>query len=80
MLRKARKISKKPRVTIFDIRQMLSYLGWIKATSVYRVYLTSIKPFVDFGKYNKRISNYDRRLNHERLDTYSCDWRRAATV
>lgn len=80
MLRKARKISRKPRVTIFDIRQMLSYLGWIKATSVYRVYLTSIKPFVDFGKFKKRISNYDRRLNYERLDAYSCDWRRAATV
>ena len=80
MLRKARKISEKPRVTIFDIRQMLSYLGWIKATSVYRVYLTSIKPFVDFGEFKKRISNYDRRLNYEQLDTYSYCWRRTATV
>lgn len=65
MLRKARKIHKKARVTIYDIRQMMSYLGWIKACSVYRVYLDYIKPYVDFGKFKKRISAHDRRINDE---------------
>ena len=61
MLRKARKLSyRKP--TIYEIRQMLSYLGWIKCTDIYGIYLSSIKPFVDFGKYKERISNYDRRI------------------
>ena len=64
MLRKARKISKEDKPTIFEVRQMLSYLGWIKACDVYKVYEACIKPFIDFGKYKKRISNYDRRMNH----------------
>lgn len=63
MLRKARKLRyRKP--TIYEVRQMLSYLGWIKACNVYGVYRDYIKPYVDFGKYKKRISKYDRRMNH----------------
>lgn len=60
MLRKARKLAyRKP--TIYEVRQMLSYLGWIKACNIYNVYYQYIKPYVDFGKYKQRISNYDRR-------------------
>ena len=59
--RKARKIFKKDKPTIYDIRQMLSYLGWIKATDTYGMYLKYIKPVVDFGKYKKRISKHDKR-------------------
>lgn len=73
MLRKARKISKKARITIYDIRQMLSYLGWIKATSVYQVYFDYIKPFVNYGCFKRRISLYDRRRNNERMETHSCN-------
>ena len=40
---------------------MLSYLGWINACDIYNVYYQYIKPYVDFGKYKQRISNYDRR-------------------
>lgn len=59
--RKARKISKKEKATIYDVRQMLSYSGWIKATDTYGAYKQMIRPFVDFGRYKKRIGNYDRR-------------------
>ena len=69
ILRKARRISNKSRATIYDIRQMLSYLGWIKSTSIYQVYLDYVKPFVDFGEYKNQISKYDRRMQNE-LDTY----------
>ena len=63
MLRKAKKLAyRKP--TIYEVRQMLSYLGWIKACDIYNIYLLYIKPFIDFGKYKQRISNYDRRNNH----------------
>ena len=64
--RKARKIYKKSilsKVTEYDCMQMLSYLGWIKATNVYHMYEERIKPYVDFGKCKKRISKYQRRMN-----------------
>lgn len=62
MLRKARKISKKEKPTIYDLRQMMSYLGWIKATDVCGVYLKYIKPFFAIRNAKKRIGRYDRRM------------------
>lgn len=62
MLRKARKILKKEKPTIYDLRQMMSYLGWIKATDVYGVYLKYIKPFFAIRNAKKRIGKYDRRI------------------
>lgn len=60
--RKALKINKK-KLTVYDSMQMLSYLGWIKSTDVYNMYLKHIKPYVDFGKCKNKISKYQRRLN-----------------
>lgn len=59
--RKAKAIYKKEKPTIFDIRQMLSYFGWIGATDTYAAYTLRIKPYVDFKKMRRRLSNYDRR-------------------
>lgn len=67
--RKARKIGKKERKSIFEIRQMLSYLGWIKATDVYSAYLRYVKPYVNFQCCKRRLSNYDRRTNNEMGNT-----------
>lgn len=61
--RKAKRLWKKDKPMIHDIRQMLSYNGWLLATSTYRFYIEHIKPFIDFGKLKQRISNYDRRIN-----------------
>ena len=61
--RKARKLSKKQKPSIYEIRQMLSYLGWIDCTDTYSFYLKWIKPYVTIRKLKKRISNYDRRQN-----------------
>ena len=63
--RKARRLWKKDKPTIYDVRQMLSYNGWLLSTSTYKLYIDHIKPYVDFGKLKKRISNYDRRTNNE---------------
>lgn len=63
MTRKARKISWKQKPTIYDMRQMMAYLGWLNATDTYNVYENYIKGIIDFGKYKERISNYDRRRN-----------------
>ena len=59
--RKAKKLSKKEKPTIYDARQMLSYLGWIDATDSYGVYEERVKPFVNIQKLKRRISAYDRR-------------------
>lgn len=60
MTRKARKISKKIRFSIYDCRQMLSSLGWLKQTNSYKVYINHIKPFIKFYKLRKYMSNYDK--------------------
>ncbi|MBP5163249.1 MAG: hypothetical protein ILP16_09785 [Spirochaetales bacterium] len=65
MSRRARRISRKEKTTIFDCRQMLSALGWIKATDTYRWYEEWIKPYVSFRKCRKRVSSYDRRINRQ---------------
>ena len=59
--RKAKKVGSKEKPTIFDIRQMLSYLGWLGCTDTYGVYLKYIKPYVSFQKYKRRMSAHDRK-------------------
>lgn len=59
--RKARKISKKEKPTIYDIRQMLAYIGWIDCTDTYRMYEKWIKPYVNIQNCKRRLSRYDRR-------------------
>lgn len=63
MSRKAKNISKKIKATIYDLRQFISYLGWINSTNVYNVWVKRIKPFINLKHIKKRISNYDRRIN-----------------
>lgn len=61
--RKAKRISKKDKPTIYDIHQMLSYLSWIKYTDTYGMYLKYIKPYVSIKYCKNRMSNYDKRQN-----------------
>lgn len=62
--RKARKMGKKP--TIYQIRQFMSYIGWLNASDTYEAYTAWIKPYVNIRQYKKRISQYDkRRVNNE---------------
>lgn len=58
--RKARKLSKKEKPTIYDARQMLSYLGWIDCTDTYRMYHKWIKPYVSFQRLKRKVSQYDK--------------------
>lgn len=62
--RKARRIRKKIRPTVYDCRQMLSYLGYIDCTDTYNVYRKRIKPHVSFRKLRKQIGRYERSKNH----------------
>ena len=58
--RKALNIWHKSKATIYDARQSLSALGWIKSSNVYNYYLKHIKPFLDFGKMKLIVSITDR--------------------
>lgn len=68
MCRKARRISRKEKPTLYELRQMLSYLGWIKACDVYGAYLNYIKDNVNFQRAKRRISNHDKRRNRENVE------------
>ena len=59
--RKATKLYKKEVKTVFDIRQMLSYMGWIDCTDTYGFYEERIKPYVNIQYMKRRISNHDKR-------------------
>ena len=63
--RKAKRIAKKPKASVHDCRQVLSYLGWIDCTDTYNMYLKHIKPYVSFGYCKRRESAYQKRLNRE---------------
>jgi RNA-directed DNA polymerase len=64
--RKAKRISVKEKPTIYDLRQMLSYLGWIDCTDTYLMYLYWIKPYVNFQAMKRKISKYDKH-NEQRI-------------
>ena len=61
MCRKARRMYKKEKPTIFECRQCLSYLGWIKDSDTYGAYLEYVKPYVNYQQIKRRISKYDKR-------------------
>lgn len=65
MCRKARRMHKKEKPTLFECRQALSYLGWIKDSDTYGAYLEYVKPFVNYQQIKRRISRHDRRENKE---------------
>lgn len=69
--RKAKKISKKDKITIYDVRQMLAYLGWLNCTNTYNVYIKRIKPYVNFRYFKKKISKYDKKMNEIRKEVVS---------
>ena len=59
--RKAKYIYKKGKITVYEARQMLSYVGWIKATNSYQMYLDYIAPYVNIQHCKRCISQYDKR-------------------
>ena len=58
--RKARKISKKERPTIYDARQMLSYYGWIIWTNTHGMSLKWITPFISFKRLRSIVARHDK--------------------
>lgn len=61
MTRKAKRVGSKEKPTIYDCKQMLAALGYIKQSDVYNMYLKYIKPYVSFQYMKRRISRYDKK-------------------
>lgn len=61
--RKARRIGKKEKPSVYELRQMLSYNGWVKATDTYNMYFQWIKPYIDIKQAKYRIALFDYRQN-----------------
>ena len=62
-LRKARRLYRAEKITIFAARQMLSYLGWLSHTDTYGIYAREIKPLINYQTLKRRLSAYDKRQN-----------------
>ena len=65
MTRKANHICKKKYVSIYEIRQMMAYIGWLKACQIYNVWIKYVKPYFKIKEAKKRISKYDKRRLHK---------------
>lgn len=65
--RKAKRIYKKrlakKRITAHDARQMLSYMGWFKATDTYQAFCDYIKPYISVRNLRAIISRKDNIRN-----------------
>ena len=66
--RKAKRLCKSDKITVYDARQMLSYLGWIKYADTYGMYVKWILPYVSFQKLKRKISSYDKNQNRRVKD------------
>ena len=58
--RRAKRHSKKKRITVQNMKQFMAYLGWLKYTDTYNMYLQRVKPYINIQYYKRRISHYDR--------------------
>lgn len=58
---KARRIYLKHKLTTYEARQMLSYIGWLDATDTYAMYLKRIKPYVVVKRLKRKIGAHDRK-------------------
>lgn len=61
--RKAKKISKKPRMTRYDAQQMMGRIGWLRQARTYHMYLERVKPYVRKKQLRKILSKYGRQQN-----------------
>lgn len=65
MCRKARRIWRKAKPSIYECKQVLSYIGWLKHTDTYNVYLERVQPLICIRQIKRRISIHDRRLRND---------------
>lgn len=60
--RKAKRLFKKDKPTIYDIKQFMSYLGWFKQTDTYNVFCDRVTRYINIQYMKRRVSRYDKRM------------------
>ena len=68
-VRKAQRVYRNG-INIYSARQMLSYLGWLKATDTADAYKRMIEPFVNFQTLRRYVSRWDKL--HQRRTANVC--------
>jgi len=63
--RKANKISKKDKPSIYDCRQVMAYNGFLHMTKTHKMYMERMFGKVNFKRMKKYISNYDKQHKKE---------------
>lgn len=59
--RKSSKLAKKEKLSIYDIRQIMAYMGWVECTDTHSMFINRVRPNID-PKYCKlRMSYYDKK-------------------
>lgn len=66
--RKVNRMAKKERVTWYDASVVLSYMGYIRHTDTYDMYLQRIKPHVNVKKMKKLVSKHAKRKECEKRE------------
>lgn len=64
--RKVNRIAKKDKTTWYDASVVLSYMGYIRHTDTYAMYLQRIKPHVNVKKMRKMVSKHAKRKEREK--------------
>lgn len=59
--RTAVRTGKKEKMTLYDCRRNLSYLGWIDHTDTYGMFKDRITPYVNIQKCKRRVSAFDKK-------------------
>ncbi len=59
--RTAARTGKKEKMTLYDCRKNLSYLGWIDHTDTYGMFQDRISPYVSIQQCKRRVSAYDKK-------------------
>lgn len=72
MTRKAKRIYRKGKTTIYDCRQMLAYLGWLDSTDSYNIYKDHIKPYLSFRRLKRRLGVQQIRINRQQRRKLLC--------
>lgn len=72
MTRKAKRIYRKDKTTIYDCRQMLAYLGWLDSTDSYNIYKDRIKPYLSFRRLKRRLGVQQIQINRQQRRKLLC--------
>lgn len=64
--RKVNRVAKKNIITWHDATAILSYMGYIKHTDTYGMYVQRVKPYVNVKKLKKIVSKHSKREEKER--------------